>query len=459
MNLFTAFFYFYGQIIAIIRALTTMYRKYIVLTVLILFAMGAFAQKTAKPQLLVYGQGEVAFGAAVQAAKSGVQTLWVNPAAHFESMLTQGTDVKQVTAYQNLDGGLWGEFLKSTINASNYTDSVFKRAKSHLSPRLSQNAFERIIDSAKNLTVVYSTTVRSLKRSRKDWTIELSNGVKHKVFAVVDASADAPILALVEEEDRIADSVKLDLKPIPAQELYQSTTYKTSLMINDRGEGESIIPSSFLISPYANNLFGVYHSVSLMGKSPLTINDVPRLMLLGQALGATAGYCAFFERDYNKINLRTLQGELLAFKALLMPFHDIAFEDVHNVYIQHIGLAGILKGETSGEGEFIFNPDAPVSTAEIEEVMRNIYTRSQIWFNQHSSDQLKVSEVIDLIKFIALKGDEIDRAVESRWNSRFHFKSTFNADASITRREFAVLVDTYLQPFTVKVNKDGKFVY
>src|SRR5690606_23153197 len=95
-----------------------MNKRYPILICFLLLSMMLFAQRKSKPQLIVYGQGEAAFGAAVQSASSGVQTLWVNPENSFESMLTQGTDIKKVTSYQNLDGGLWGEFLKSTINAS-----------------------------------------------------------------------------------------------------------------------------------------------------------------------------------------------------------------------------------------------------------------------------------------------------------------------------------------------------
>lgn len=442
-----------------LRALKRMDKKHLVLIVFLLLTSVVAAQKKAKPQLIVYGQGEVAFGAAVQAAKSGVQTLWVNPEKSFKSMLTQGSDVKKVTSYQNLDGGLWGEFLKATINASYYTDSVFNRAKSHLNPRVALNSFEKMIDSATNLTVLYTTDIQEIKRSRNDWTIRLSDGSSHKVFAVVDASKEIKTLSLVDNEEKIRDSTSKHLERIATSEIYESTSYKTSLMIDDREDGESIISSSLLIKPSAKNLFAIYDPDRYDQPTNLSVEDVPRLLLLGQALGATAGYCAFFESDFDKINIRTLQGELLAFKALLIPFHDIAFEDVHNVYIQHTGLSGILQGKIGESGTFVFDPNGSVSSEEIEQVMRSIYTRSQIWFNQHSIDQLKVSEVIDLIKFIALKGNEIDRAIENGWNSRFKFNGSFDAENLITRRQFAVLVDTYLQPFTVKVNKEGKFVY
>lgn len=435
-----------------------MERKYLILIVSLLWSSTLFAQRDTKPKLIVYGQGEAAFGAAIQSAKSGIQTLWVNPDPSFEGALTQGTDIKKVSSYQNLDGGLWGEFLKSTINASHYTDSVFNRAKSHLNPRIALNAYERIIDSVNNLIVVYGTTVEEIKRTRKDWRISLSDGSDHRVFAVVDASRSAGIALLVDPEEIIQDSTS-NVSLIPVTEIYSSTAYKTSLMIYDQSEGGALVPATMLIKPYAKNLFVVFDSDRSDGRLSSSVENAPALILFGQAMGATAGYCAFFEIDYDKINIRTLQGELLAFKAQLMPFHDIAFEDVHNTNIQHIGLSGILKGTVNKNGQFVFDSDGFVSTAEIEEVMRSIYTRSQIWFNQHSIDRLTVAETLDLIKFVALKGDEVNRAVENGWNNRFKFDGSFSSEDVITRRQFAVLMDIYLEPFTVTVNKEGKFVY
>lgn len=434
-----------------------MNKGHCLLILLILFSLTLFAQKRADIQLVVYGQGDAAFGAAVQSANSGVQTLWVNPDQSFESSLTQGIEIKKVTSYENLDGGLWGEFLKSTINASRYTDSVFNRAKRHLNPRVASNSFEKIIDSVNNLTVLYGTTIDEVKRTRKDWKLGLNNGSDYKVFAVVDATENAALLQLVDSEEKISD--RSTIQRMPTKDIYASTAFKTSLMIDEHQNIESIVPAAMLIRPYAKNLFAVFDPNNMETQSNPSVQDVPRRILLGQVLGATAGYCAFFEIDYDKINIRTLQGELLAFKAQLIPFHDIAFEDVHNTSIQHIGLSGILKGRTGESGKFIFDPDGYVSTEEIEFVMRNIYTRSQIWFNRHSIEKLTVGETIDLIKFIALKGDEVNRAVQNGWHSRFNFESNFNGNNPITRRQFAVLVDTYLQPFSVKVDKKGNFVY
>src|SRR5690606_18874424 len=140
-------------------------RGFSFLLILGLLSFSSFAQKKGKTKLIVYGQGEAAMASAVQASNSGVPVLWINPEASFESVLIEGAEVKQVDSYQNIDAGMWADFLKRSISAKEYTDSIFNRAKSHLTPRISTNTFEKMIDSASNLTVLNGTSVRKISKS------------------------------------------------------------------------------------------------------------------------------------------------------------------------------------------------------------------------------------------------------------------------------------------------------
>src|SRR5690554_2427888 len=170
-----------------------MYRI-LVLCVLTLVTSISFAQKPAKPKLIIYGQGEAALASAVQASKSGVPALWINPEASFSSALIEGQEVKSINSYQNLDAGLWAEFLKLSLNAKDYSDSVFNHAKVYLNPQISKNTFEKMIDSAINLTVLYNTEIKRIRKSGKRWKIDLSNGQDYTVYAVVDASLQAELI-------------------------------------------------------------------------------------------------------------------------------------------------------------------------------------------------------------------------------------------------------------------------
>lgn len=436
-------------------------RGFSFLLILGLLSFSSFAQKKGKTKLIVYGQGEAAMASAVQASNSGVPVLWINPEASFESVLIEGAEVKQVDSYQNIDAGMWADFLKRSISAKEYTDSIFNRAKSHLTPRISTNTFEKMIDSASNLTVLNGTSVRKISKSGKRWNIELSNGSQHKVFAVVDASSSAQLLGLVNQKEKLTkatDTISL----VPISQIYTSEVYRTSLFVKDQQE-EAIVPAAAVIKPYANNFFFLYGPEGILEDLVETEENVPTKMLYGQALGAVAAYCAFFEINYDKINIRTLQGELFAYRARLLPFHDVAFEDVHSGIIQRTALSGLIRGRMSDStemaGKLIFDVNSHVSSHEIEPIMRSLYTRSQIWFADKSIEEMKLKDLLSLIKFVALKGNEMDAEVQKGWTQKFKFSGEYDPECLITRRHVAVLIDTYLQPFNIKVNNKGNFVY
>lgn len=428
---------------------------------LLLISLSSFAQKKGKPKLIVYGQGEAAMASAVQASNSGVNTIWINPEASFKSVLTDGAEIKRIDSYDNIDAGLWAEFLKQSLNAKDYSDSVFNRSKVHLNPRISMNAFEKMIDSSKNLTVIHKTDIRRIKRSgKKRWQIDLSNGDSYKVFAVVDASLESNLVPLIDKEDKISHPTSDFIPSVPVTQLYSSNIYRTSLFIIDNQE-EAIVPATTMIRPYADNIFVVYGADGILKESKQTVEDVPAKMLYGQSLGAIAGYCAFFEIKYDKINIRTLQGELFAFKGRFLPFHDVPFNDVHFGSIQRIGLTGIIQGrpDTAHNDRMIFDLESHVSSMELETIMKSFYTRSQIWFADKKIEELKLKDLLSLIKFVALKGNELDATVQKGWKPKFHFSGEYDPECIITRKQAAVLIDTYLQPFNVKINAKGDFMY
>ena len=73
---------------------------------ILLTCLNSFGQKRVKPKLVVYGQGEAALASAVQASKSGVSVLWVNPEGTFASILTEGQEIKRVDSDKSMDAGL-----------------------------------------------------------------------------------------------------------------------------------------------------------------------------------------------------------------------------------------------------------------------------------------------------------------------------------------------------------------
>jgi hypothetical protein len=428
-------------------------RNYLLIFLLALFCLPVSGQKKAKPKLLVYGQGDAAFATAMQASASGVSTLWVLPDGALQAGFEQQDAISRL-AVQSVGGkGIWTSFLLASQNSKTSDDSVLRRAASLLSPPLARTTSKAMIDSSRNLQVRYNSGIRKVKKSGKRWKVTLNDGSSHKVFAVVDAAKEPVVLPLIEASDRAGDTSR-GSGLIAVDSLYASGRYKTSVGVLEDGR-QRIVPSTSLIRPQARNIFTVYGDAAFSADFADRIRET---LIIGQAFGATAAYCAFFETESDKIDIRTLQGELLAFKVELIPFSDIAFEDRHYQAIQRIGMTGILKGKVGGE-KLVFDTDSHVSSGEMRPVIESLYTRSQIWFRDKSIDELKLADLLDLIKFIALKGDELNKEVERGWQSRFKFTGVYDPECLVSRRQVAVLLDQYLKPFEVTVQKDGSFRY
>src|SRR5690606_9672773 len=150
--------------------------------------------------LLVYGQGELAFAAAIQASASGVSTLWVIPDESVRTALEQEV-VSEPPLKSALGKGGWAEFLRASQNATEMNDSVLHRAASLLNPQLVRTTLSRMIDSSKNLQVRYNSGIRKVKQSGKRWKITLNDGSSHKVYAAVDAAREPVLLPLIKEAD------------------------------------------------------------------------------------------------------------------------------------------------------------------------------------------------------------------------------------------------------------------
>src|SRR5690606_34983136 len=80
------------------------------------------------------------------------------------------------------------------------------------------------------------------------------------------------------------------------------------------------------------------------GVPGIVSNDVsltPFRAAIGQAVGATAAYLAFFKTSADEVDVRTLQTELMTYGARILPFQDIAIADRHFYALQRFGLASV----------------------------------------------------------------------------------------------------------------------
>ena len=430
--------------------------KFIAIFLIIAFSSSAFAQ-VKKSQVLVYGDNEIAWAAAVQSARSGVNTLWIRKEKNIGIHFSEYKDLT-ITVNDGLDAGLWAELLGKTRGSSTPNDSLSMMAKQNINAQVARNIVYGISDSLKNLNQIFNTEVRSIKKSGKQWRIQLSNNLSLKVSAIVDASEDASLLSLIKPSDLKTESKNQEIV-INASQLYKNTTYRTSIMTFSINHDAIVIPTTVLLnSIVAENFFVVREYPWLTKENNRDVNSLPFFIESGQAIGAAAAYCAFFKTTTDKIDIRTLQGELLAYHGQLIPFQDIKIDDPNFSSIQRIGATGLLKGINNNDS-FEFSPDQRVSSKEIEPIILALYTRSQIWFNNKNIEEVTLTDLLSLIKFIALKGDELEADVKKGWKQRFHFSGDYTPDNHVSRRQMAVLVDYYLKPFNVTIDNTGKFKY
>lgn len=418
-----------------------------------LLPLAGWGQRSKKPQVLVYGYGVDAFAAALQSSMSNLNTVWVINGDQRMPELT--TEFLAVTSAAGLDAGIWATLLARTLKQPSRNDSVSAVAKQRINPQIVRNVLDSLLGATTNLTVIDRGQLRSVKKSGKDWRVELADRRRFDVRAVVDASADAYLFQLAKGS---LDSIAVRT---PVTDAYVAAPpyvglARTGVAVGDRAGRVFTLPLAGVVPADDSNLFLTRRLPVMEQLLDGAANDVPLLMHVGQAVGAAAAYAAFFKSTSDKLDVRTIQGELLQYGARLMPFGDVPIEHPHFGAIQRIGATGVLLGQTDAMGNLLFSPDSTVAAAELRPVLNQLFSRSQIWFVDHADvDTLTFADLFSYIKFVGQRGNELEGQVQKYWKRRFQFEDDYDADRLITRRHVAVLLDAYCKPFDVKVGLDG----
>jgi len=436
-----------------------------------------FAQ-TIKTDVLVIGGSPSGVAAAVQSARSKVKTVLAeNDTVFFipgevkpesKSITFTPFGVARIKGDINLSSGIWGEFRN---RFREYHKDEKDLDTAHYSPLQydTWSGFEvmgKIMDTVKNLTVYKRTTFSTIKKDNDYWEVRVVQDGKAKVIrarVVIDATPKAIAASMAGGTYSTLDSVLNKTG---------SKLYRTSIAMGD-GLPDERNDDSFHAKDYFSNL-PIYYiplkAVITNGIDNLLITEaifpsqinlhyLPWQLTLGQGVGATAAYCAFFKTTTKHLKVRVIQGELLDFKAYLLPFDDIMQTDPDWRAIQQVSTTGLLKG-TWLKKQFDFMPDAPVTTAEIKPVLTEIYTRAFLWFNKEKpGEKFTIENTLSLISDYTLTNPLVlKNSVQKDWKIRYKFKQDFDLKRQITRREFAVLANRYLNPFARTVDLDGKLV-
>lgn len=177
----------------------------------------------------------------------------------------------------------------------------------------------------------------------------------------------------------------------------------------------------------------------------------PVVMQIGQAAGALAALSVQQQVDVAQVPVRDVQSTLLNAGGYLLPYLDVTKSNVHFKALQRIGSTGILKGVGKNVGwsnETWFNIDNTVIVSELKQGLSEFDSTFQWTTNEQ---ELSVSESIRLLRELAtyFKKDTVTvQKVQVDWGKMN--LSNFDLKRKITRKELAVVLDNYINPFTLR---------
>ena len=415
-----------------------------------------------KPEVLIYGNGIDAYTAAIQSAKSRLNTVWVFEEANLREVINLPSG--NLENHTDLNSGIWADLLAAAMGSESRNDSLAAAALRPLNPQLILNAMEEEIKMHPHLNLIAHSKLRSAKKSSSRWEVVLENRQKFKIRALVDASENGKIaqmagltnLSSVTEPETLA--IEAGLPPL---------ALRTSVAVSTTGEPHALhyVPLALLIqqSPSGRqqnqtgqNIFFTKYNSPIQEMLAHSNEDLPLLAHVGQAAGAAAGYVAFFKTTSEKTEVRQVQGELLQYGARLIPYQDVKIQDPNFAAIQRIGATGMFPGVIDEAGRYCFAPNQTVPIKEIRPVLNELFSRSQIWFSDKGDEIFTLSELMALIKYISHRGNELETSIERNWERKFKFNGDYDPQLEVTRSHVAVLLDEYCKPFDVRIDLQGK---
>lgn len=397
-------------------------KRYLFLFPILILSAQLKAQ-TLKPDVFVVGNGNAAAAAAIQAAESNVKTILL--------LQSGGFDIEPIG--KDLHSGVQAVFLKKLNDFQKQSDSIIEVK---FDKQTANEVLTKWTDSIKNLTVIKNVLWVKADRSGKGWVFKLSDGKTVRPEVFINVSDQKLNAALKIDAANTTSWNKFD---------YQNPIYKTSVATGKNIDGST------------SSIYSLYQFLMPTQENLVYVAD-PSSMLMGQSAGAIAAYAGFFNLKTSESNLKKIQGELIAFNTNLMPFTDVGVKDANWKAIQLVGLTGVLKAEEVN-GKLIFNAEKLVSTTDIRQPIKDHYYKAQIWFDDHKSDIITIGDALDLIRYVGNKDlATMRKEIDKKWKTTYGFSSDFKVERQISKRELAALLQDYMPPFNVTIDKTGKIL-
>lgn len=224
------------------------------------------------------------------------------------------------------------------------------------------------------------------------------------------------------------------------------------------------VPLGALIPENRTNFLVADKSISVTHEANGTTRLQPVIIQIGQAAGALAALITNRDQSNSPINVRQVQQQLLNHQVYLQPFLDVPINDAGFKSIQRIGATGILRGfgiPYQWANQTWFYPDSTVNSMQTIRQIKDLVPTFNATTPIDSLLTLGNSFVIayDLKKIIDPTFQQSKIRFVSRMQQSWDKYSTrtFDPFMPITKREFALLIDLEVDPFSnIPIDYNGR---
>lgn len=283
-----------------------------------------------------------------------------------------------------------------------------------------------------------------------------------------------PFLPYHRESRRIHGVVRFDLNHIMDPYATELPLYRTAIAVGDYPvdhhhkaySGAEDLPNLYfhpvpsyglplgVIRPDSvDNMLVTEKSISVSNIANGTTRLQPVVVQIGQAAGAMAALAVLADIDVSEVSVRAVQHVILEAGGYLLPYLDVDKDDPRFKPYQRIGVTGILRSEgrsISWSNETYLRADDPLMGSELADFVS--------FYHLDTPDGLPDGEVsiafaADLIaSALGTCTDDVVTAMAAEGIDRDYVET-------ITRGEFALIVDKLLDPFYNRdVTVTGKFI-
>lgn len=218
------------------------------------------------------------------------------------------------------------------------------------------------------------------------------------------------------------------------------------------------IPLGALVPKEIDNLIVAEKSISVSNLLNGSTRLQPVVLQIGQAAGALAAL-SLTTGSTQQTSVRLVQNTLLENGVYLLPYLDLKMDEPHFAALQRIGSTGILKGKGMNVGwsnQTWFQADSVLTANELLSGMKDFEPAIALALNNENvSVEDAFNALVNISAFYKIGNVEL-LEFQKKWSDLQ--LTSFDSARSITKKEFAVMLDAIVNPFGLKdVDFNGQF--